>query len=55
MKIVAELKDVSLLENINVYGWIVNVLDLSCYYDTLYSIEEIEKIVEIAEKLKKEN
>ena len=50
MKIVAELKDVSLLENINVYGWIVNVLDLSCYYDTLYSIEEIEKIVEIAHK-----
>ncbi len=50
MKILAELKDSSLLENVNVYGWIVNILDLSCYYDTLYSIEEIEKIVEIAHK-----
>ena len=48
MKIVAELKEISLLENNHVYGWIVNLLGLSCYYDELYSLEEIEEIVKKA-------
>lgn len=52
MKIVSELKDLSLLENYDVYGWIVNVLGLSCYYDELYTLEEIEEIVEVAHKNK---
>ena len=48
MKTVAELKDLCLLENTKVDGWIVNVFGLSCYYDRLYSLKEIESIVDIA-------
>ena len=44
MKTVAELKDLCLLENTKVDGWIVNVFGLSCYYDRLYSLKEIESI-----------
>lgn len=50
MKIVSELKDLCLLENTKVDGWIVNVFGLSCYYDHLYSLEEIESIVDIAHR-----
>ncbi len=50
MKIVSELKDLCLLENTKVNGWIVNIFGLSCYYDHLYSLEEIERIVDIAHK-----
>ena len=48
MKIVSELKDLSLLNNTEVYGWIVNILDLSCYYDELYTLEEIKDIVVVS-------
>lgn len=50
MKIVSELKDLCLLKNTKVDGWIVNVFGLSCYYDHLYSLEEIESIVDIAHR-----
>ena len=50
MKIVSELKDLSLLENYDVDGWIVSILGLSCYYDKLYTLDDIRKIVEIAHK-----
>lgn len=50
MKIVSELKDVCLLKNTKVDGWIVNIFGLSCYYDHLYSLEEIESIVDIAHR-----
>ena len=50
MKIVSELKDLSLLENYDVDGWIVSILGLSCYYDKLYTLDDIRKIVKIAHK-----
>ena len=50
MKIVSELKDLCLLKNTKVDGWIVNIFGLSCYYDHLYSLEEIESIVDIAHR-----
>lgn len=50
MKIVSELKDLSLLESYDVDGWIVSILGLSCYYDKLYTLDDIRKIVEIAHK-----
>lgn len=48
MQVVAELKDISLLEKKNVFGWIVSLKGLSCYYDKTYNIEEVKRIVEIA-------
>lgn len=50
MKTVAELKDLCLLENTKVDGWIVNIFGLSCYYDRLYSLKEIKSIVDIAHR-----
>ena len=47
MKIVSELKDISLLENKDIYGWIINVLGLSAYYDRVYSLEEVKQIVKV--------
>ena len=48
MRVVAEVKNFNLLANKKIYGWIVNIDKISCYYDTLHTLEEVEKIVEVA-------
>lgn len=46
MRLIAELKDLSLIKNYQVDGWIVNIKNLSCYYDVDYQLEELKKIIE---------
>lgn len=45
MKLIAELKSPSLIKKHHVDGWIVNIKGLSCYYDTIYTCEELKEII----------